>query len=119
MALRFAAVYALLALALVGAAALGYSAWRAPVQVAAPRCWVSEGTLGAALYTAARCRFGSEHVAQLGWMPYLGSLPGESRAEVSVLDPLGRRTFWIADFANGRRVEVRRWLPCAATDEYC
>jgi hypothetical protein len=119
MGLRFAAVYLLLALSLAGAGVLGYSTWREPVAYAAQRCWVSDGTLGDALYKAARCRFGEKQVAQLGWMPYLGSRRGESRAEVSVLDPLGRRTFWIADYAHGRSIEVRSWLPCASSDEYC
>jgi hypothetical protein len=117
--LRFAAVYAFLALSLAGAALVGLHSARTPMRDATPHCWVSDGTLGAALYKAARCRFGTARVAQLGWMPYLGSLPGESRAEVSVLDPFGKRTFWIADYAPGRRIEVRHWSPCAATNEYC
>jgi hypothetical protein len=123
MRVRFAAIYALLALTLAGAAVLGYTAWPAPAERTAPNpCWSTGSTLGVALHKAAECRFGTERVAQLGWMPYLGAQPGQSIAEVAVLDPLGKYTFWLASYGTSVEptgVEVRHWTPCRADDEYC
>ena len=123
MRVRFAAIYALLGLSLVGAAVLGYTAWAAPAQGGpANPCWSTGSTLGAALHKAAECRFGTEKVTQLGWMPYLGAEPGQSIAEVAVLDPFGKYTFWLANYGTSvrpARVEVRHWTQCRADDEYC
>ncbi len=60
--------------------------------------------------------------SHLGWMPYLGARANETLAEVAVLDPLGRASFWVAQYGrppDGSGVEVRRWTTCPASNIYC
>ena len=121
---RFGLVYALLAASLVVAGLVGYAAWDSHLLPRLPtgRCWTRGADLGGALYEAARCRFGVAHVDRLGWMPYLGARANETLAEVAVLDPLGRASFWVAQYGrppDGSGVEVRRWTTCPASNIYC
>jgi hypothetical protein len=121
---RFGLVYALLAASLVGAGLLGYASREPRVGrpvVVAGSCWTHGSDLVVALYAAARCRFGAHRVDRLGFMPYLGARPHETLEEVAVLDPLGRASFWVAQYGLPPRggVEVRRWAPCPASDIYC
>jgi hypothetical protein len=124
---RFALVYGLLAVSLVGAGFLAYDAWDGgrvppPRPVARGACWTRGADLGIALYAAARCRFGVARVGKLGFMPYLGARANETLAEVAVLDPVGRASFWVAQYgslAHGSGVEVRRWTTCPASNIYC
>jgi len=55
-------------------------------------------------------------------MPYLGARTNQTLAEVAVLDPLGRASFWVAQYGHppdGSGVEVRRWTTCPASNIYC
>jgi hypothetical protein len=119
---RFLALYAALG-AVVCLAALGaFAADRATPPAPAPQkhCWVKGPSLGVALYGAANCRFGTQNVGWLGWMPYLGATEAQRLEEVAVVRPDGGMSFWIAAWGTASRaIVVKHWVPCAESNEYC
>jgi hypothetical protein len=119
---RFLALYAALGTVVCLAGLGAFAADRATSPAPAPRqhCWVKGPSLGAALYGAAHCRFGTRNVGWLGWMPYLGATEAQRLEEVAVVRPDGGMSFWIAAWGTASRaVVVKHWVPCAESNEFC